>query len=334
MIGIIPVAYGYDVINLPESLAFDEALGLYSGTDITGGFVYDFNDEMYVEINQQQAKDFYYGCKTMMLIRTVTPNPFSGKVVVLQDADGKEYSFCLETGVQTGTYGSSYICYGPKEGNETLFSLYDVYEDSAAKKSVQWAPKISTTDHLTMPEAAWARDYVKKATDYGFLPYSLTKKYSSNISREEFCILLGQLLCVEYNYKSLSDYMADNQLIYLKNTFSDCINSDDSIPILHELGIVNGVGGDLFQPGGTLSREQAAKMLAETAKRFVSVNLNGSPKFDDNKFISQWAKPYVAWAHSTGIMSGLDAKNFGPLEYYTVEQAIATVVRLHEQIQK
>ena len=42
-----------------------------------------------------------------------------------------------------------------------------------------------------------------------------------------------------------------------------------------------------------------------------------------------WAKFFVTWANEYGIMTGITEEEFNPQGQYTVEQAVATIVRLY-----
>ena len=50
----------------------------------------------------------------------------------------------------------------------------------------------------------------------------------------------------------------------------------------------------------------------------------------DESEISDWAKSSVACMNAMGIMNGVSEVVFSPKGNYTVEQAIATMVRLYE----
>ena len=51
--------------------------------------------------------------------------------------------------------------------------------------------------------------------------------------------------------------------------------------------------------------------------------------FDDGKLISDWARESVSIMNSMKIMEGVSDTEFAPKGNYTVEQAIATMVRLY-----
>ena len=51
--------------------------------------------------------------------------------------------------------------------------------------------------------------------------------------------------------------------------------------------------------------------------------------YNDTDLISPWAKFFVTWANEYGIMTGITEEEFNPQGQYTVEQAVATIVRLY-----
>ena len=56
--------------------------------------------------------------------------------------------------------------------------------------------------------------------------------------------------------------------------------------------------------------------------------------YADESAISDWAKSSVAAMKAMGIMQGVSPTEFEPQGEYTVEQAIATMVRLYECYQE
>ena len=161
------------------------------------------------------------------------------------------------------------------------------------------------------------------------MPYEFTGNYSENITREQFCILLANLICVKENYSSLDKYMQDQNKPYLKNYFVDCNDADDSVNILYALSIVNGKDESHFDPDGTITREEAATLLCKVAEMYMWIGTETSLTYNDTDLISPWAKFFVTWANEYGIMTGITEEEFNPQGQYTVEQAVATIVRLY-----
>ena len=67
-----------------------------------------------------------------------------------------------------------------------------------------------------------------------------------------------------------------------------------------------------------------------TYKRFAQdVQVGENILIDDGKLISDWARESVSIMNSMKIMEGVSDTEFAPKVNYTVEQAIATMVRLY-----
>lgn len=334
MLMLIPVsAHAYNVVDLPEQMALSDAMGIFSGDEITKATISNVEDCKYINLTQEDIKDFYYAVSNMQVYRTINPTPFRGTAINLYTASGV-VSYYVGSGIQIGLYGpDNYICYKVKGDDEVFLTYLDTkYKDSTEKINGEQIHVNTSNDFLKLPSAEWAQEIVKTAAKQSLVPYRLTTKYSKNISREEFCILVGQLITVTSEYPSLEKYVQDKKGAYLKNTFSDCAGKDSSIDILYALGIINGRSETAFDPDGTLSREEAAKIITSAAEQFIFINSNQVISYNDRHTISDWAYHSVQWVSEKGIMNGMENNCFNPGAYYTVEQAIATVSRLFSYI--
>ena len=93
--------------------------------------------------------------------------------------------------------------------------------------------------------------------------------------------------------------------------FRDCRShwAKDYVNRAADAGWVNGVGGGLFQPDGTLTRAMFVTMLAGLAG-VDEADYPGSTFSDVS--VGQWYAPSVAWAASEGIVSGTGDGRFEP----------------------
>jgi hypothetical protein len=98
------------------------------------------------------------------------------------------------------------------------------------------------------------------------------------------------------------------------------------------LGVVTGVGNGNFAPEQTLTREQAAAMLARLANVLGNPLPIVSPTFYDNPEASDWALESIGQMQAAGIMGGTGNNMFSPLGLYTREQSIITILRLYEML--
>ncbi|WNX85171.1 S-layer homology domain-containing protein [Agathobaculum sp. NTUH-O15-33] len=99
-------------------------------------------------------------------------------------------------------------------------------------------------------------------------------------------------------------------------TDSADINVDsEAVDTLVALGVINGYTDGSFQPNGTITRAEAAKMLyvlrtgTDNADAYKSVK----SKFTDlNTTKSSWAAGYIKYCESLGIIAGKGANKFDP----------------------
>lgn len=95
------------------------------------------------------------------------------------------------------------------------------------------------------------------------------------------------------------------------NTFSDVKSSDwfaGYVGTAYDKGIVNGVGGGRFNPNGTITRQEAATMVARAAKAMkmntaVSDVDEAMDLFSDGTAVESWAKEAMAYCATSGIAS-------------------------------
>ena len=182
--------------------------------------------------------------------------------------------------------------------------------------------------------SSWAVAEVDTARAEGLIPAGLDSSYQANITREEFCHLMSQLLSVQTG-KSVDQLLSDFDL-ELRTSYAD--TSDRDILAMSALGIIKGVGNNRFSPAASITREEAAVMLARVTDRYADAEANGQPlAFSDAAQISSWAKDAVDTVSScivdgNRIMNGMGGNRFEPKETYTREQSILTSLRLYRFI--
>jgi hypothetical protein len=327
-------AYAYDTVNLPESMSFSEAIGIYNASDVTRATLSDPTDNKYIEMTRDEIEEFFSIASNMKLTRTINATPFRGTAVNFYTESGVR-SYYLNSGVQIGMYGTvTYICYQADDVDAgSLMYLDTIYKDEPIKSNGESIHVQTNTDYLKMPQDKWAQTTITDAASHCLVPYEFVNKYSDNITREEFCILLGNTIRVSGNYVSLDEYMKSQGKAYLTNYFTDCSGVDSSVNILYALGVVNGKTETEFDPDGIINREEAAALICRAAALFRYVDDDDTLYYDDARDISQWARPFVAWVSNRFIMNGTDG-SFLPQKAYTVQEAITTVNRLYKVITK
>lgn len=201
---------------------------------------------------------------------------------------------------------------------------------------------ISENNLLNTQRASdWAKSEIQKAAACNLLPYELTDKYTQNITRKQFCDLAYRLIATEFYPNSdsrqgawyaIDNVISERQLTSKFNSISFLDCNDEKIKFLSAAGIINGMGDGRFAPDETITREQAAAILFRTAEFLGNKTIPSAVKqeYSDARDISDWAKSSVDCMNAMGIMKGVSETEFSPKGNYTVEQAIATMVRLYE----
>lgn len=163
--------------------------------------------------------------------------------------------------------------------------------------------------------SSWAENAVNTAIATGLVPQALQSKYAQATTRAEFCSLAVAL------YENAKGEIAD------RRTFSD--TDDTNVEKAAAIGVVDGVGNNLFDPDANLTREQAATMLARLAESMENLLPKQSPLINNDELISTWAIDAVGQMQASGIMVGVGDNRFAPQDSYTREQSIVTIMRLY-----
>lgn len=172
----------------------------------------------------------------------------------------------------------------------------------------------------TLKISEWAVEEYNYAREKELLPSCMIMGFmTENISREQFCELVTNLI----PEPSAEETYTDN--------FVDTDNPD--VLRLADMGIINGKSETKFAPNDLLTREEAATILFRLVRE-VFGNVNYVSKlvdsFDDYDDISEYAAGYVMGMCVMGVMNGVGDNRFDPKGVYTIEQAVATVVRLYK----
>ena len=176
----------------------------------------------------------------------------------------------------------------------------------------------------------WAQTEVWEAICKGVVPFDLQSGYRDAITREDFCRLMTALV-EKATGTDINSYVRSKGLT-ITAPFTD--TNTPEVLAAYALGIVKGSGA-AFNPNGSITRQEAAAMLARTA-RVLGLSAGTPVRFADAGKISSWAVSEVDYISGitdpgTGkqIMGGVGSQRFDPLGSYTREQAIATALRLY-----
>ena len=177
---------------------------------------------------------------------------------------------------------------------------------------------VATASEGNEEPSAWARGDVSYAIAQGLVPPQLQGNYTQPATRAEFCALVVAL------YETVTDGEIEGRIEFIDT-------SDVNVEKAAYIGVVLGVDVNIniFDPDANLNRQQAATMLARLANAIDKPLPPVPPIFDDNDKIAEWAFAAVGKGQAGGIMRGVGEDLFAPLDSYTREQCITTIMRLH-----
>ena len=160
-----------------------------------------------------------------------------------------------------------------------------------------------------------------RAIALSIIPAYLQSNYAQNITRAEFCTVLAKTLSLK-NRAAYSGFEPATQ------PFTD--TNDRDVLWLNSLEIVSGIGNNLFNPYGQITRQEAAVMLRRAAIAFGVSDIDVASQFADQSEVASWAAEALGFVVAKGIMNGTGNNKFTPRGTYTREQSYTTLVRLYD----
>lgn len=189
----------------------------------------------------------------------------------------------------------------------------------------------------TYHTADWAKEEVREAWSLGLLPDDLPEDYRSPITRMDFCRMMLSYLAAQWNTDpdTLVDLVnfhrgnhdADGLLV---QTFAD---ADAACTAAFHLGLVQGKAPGIFDPDGSLTRQEAAVMLVRAQKSLGFVPPDSIPTADykDGASIAPWAAESVALLSQWKVMQGTGGNTFSPASSLTLQECAVLSLRLHQK---
>jgi hypothetical protein len=151
----------------------------------------------------------------------------------------------------------------------------------------------------------WAYDFIMDAYQDG-----LMEGYGNNIFGPDRSITRAQMAVVLWNSAGNPAPDGDSPFTDLERDWYR-----DAVIWASEQGLVKGVGHGLYNPEGTLTREQLTQILYNRAGSVsgMEVMLTGiyEGQYTDSSSISEWAKKAVYWSVYKEILCGTDTVNIG-----------------------
>ncbi len=96
--------------------------------------------------------------------------------------------------------------------------------------------------------------------------------------------------------------------------FSDSADIDygEAVDVMSTIGVIDGVGNNSFDPDGTLTREQAAKLIAYMLMGDNAEKLGVEQSSFKDVAATRWSAPAIEFCAILGIIDGAGDGNFYP----------------------
>lgn len=259
----------------------------------------------------------------------------SSKVIIenvlntVNELELKDYEENIQGGfayeVIFGLSDNSSIQYNCSAGTEINGRRYEALDDTEVRKCLGYYYDL----YKSIDSSKWATEYIAEAVKYGIINDDDTWNYAAPICREDFCNIAvkmmetaGVILPTDNPQRPLGIKDTDNVNV-LKLYKSGVILGKEH----HKTGIT-------FAPNDFITREEAATILYRMAK-IMGIGLGVMrPEvvyyWDEDK-ASDWALDAIKYMRNIRVMDGVNGYEFYPKDTYTVEQAIATMIRLFEK---
>ena len=178
----------------------------------------------------------------------------------------------------------------------------------------------------------WAREEVGRAVELDLIydPYDYFSFIQDAISREDFACNAAALVAKGFGI-NLEGYVF---VMNYRGQAEDENFTYSAVDAAVELGILQGTGEGELELDRTITRQEAAAMLARTYRAYQSAepDVLEPVYFTDREDIADWALEDVALMSQLGIMNGVGDGRFDPLGVYTTEQCILSLLRLYETV--
>lgn len=194
------------------------------------------------------------------------------------------------------------------------------YGNAQAAESNMGKPGTDTPD-------SWAAADIQTAISLGLVPDSLQKGYKDNITRQDFCLLIEKLARKDSNF--ITKLYSNPEV----TGFTDVSNQTDNgqkVCWVAQMGVIDGYPDGSFKPYNTLTRAQAAKILALTIHFLSGQGTSGEQyPFTDRGSFPNWDQGWIDFCGVNQIMSGVGEGRFSPGGGFTRQQAIMTMLRIY-----
>ncbi|MFC9778419.1 WG repeat-containing protein [Paenibacillus chitinolyticus] len=250
------------------------------------------------------------------------------ETVALQYEAANSFSEGLAAVKKEGKWG-----FIDRAGNPIIPIQYeDVRNFSESLAAVKWNGKWGYIRSPLDVPADWAKPEVETALALKLIPDDMQNAYAQNITRSDFSRLVVHLMAAKTG-QSMEQLVKAGGKSMAASVFKD--TSDPILLAANALGIINGKAEGVFDPSGTITRQEASVMLARTAKILGIYEVFPSADYADSADIATWAVEAVAYGASVTdptnhakLMGEMENNKFAPYANFTRQQAFITAKRL------
>ena len=242
------------------------------------------------------------------------------KGIVDGSLEGVQYLRGNVTDAKIATYGTASIVYDPdKIGTQVIVgpSVDHDKDDDETDVEEPETPLNPTPDSFTdLPDNHWAMDGITYVLEEGLMNGTSSTTFSpdAQMTRAMLVTVLYRM-AGEPEVSGSADFVdvADGQW-YTK-----------AVIWAQDKGIVEGIGGQRFNPEGQITREMLAEVLYRYTEASKPVS-NGISNYPDGGQVSAWAVDGMNWAVAQGVIRGQGDGNLAPAKTATRAE-IATILQ-------
>lgn len=177
-----------------------------------------------------------------------------------------------------------------------------------------------------VPAGIWFENYVSYVYDNGLMNGTSATTFgpNENVSRGMFVTVLGRLDGIDPS-------------TYTSSSFTDVKAGIYYAPYVEwaaSMGLVNGKGGGIFDPDGSITREQMASIIARyvnSARLYLPESESPTDYFADAEQVSDYAQEGLELMRVSGLLQGSNGC-FNPQDTATRAQAAAIFMRLNQAV--
>ena len=160
----------------------------------------------------------------------------------------------------------------------------------------------------------WAETVVAKWSDNGIISGFPDGSFRPNeaVTRAQLAVIIDNI----FKFTTKADMY-----------FSDVNGSEwfaDAVAKCSQAGIISGNPNGTFEPNKPVTREQAAKMIAEAFK-LTAADADAYRTFADSSSIAAYAREYVSALYEAGYIAGFPGGNYEPKKGLTRAEALKII---------